>query len=79
METNVTVTERLMPEAAPASGQKLLYGKAEAAKLLSISVRCLDYLIAQKDLDVRRIGARVLIPRAALLEFVRRDHTGRAK
>jgi len=54
--------------------QKILYGKREAAYLLSISVRKLDYLIAQKQMIVRKIGTKVLIPKSALIEFARGDH-----
>jgi len=41
---------------------KLLLSRREAAALLSISQRSLDYLIAENILPVRRIGSRVLIP-----------------
>ena len=54
--------------------QKILYGKREAAYLLSISIRKLDYLIAQKQMTVRKIGSKVLIPKSALIEFARGDH-----
>jgi len=56
---------------------KLLVGRQEAAALLSISQRALDYLVANKHLQVRRIGARVLIPRSELYRFVRGDHPER--
>ncbi len=46
----------------------------EAAAVLSISQRALDYLVANKQLQVRRIGSRVLIPRSELLRFARADH-----
>ena len=56
----------------------ILISKREAAKALSISVRTLDYLIAAKELTVRRVGRRCLIPRKSLEDFARRDHaTGR--
>ena len=42
------------------SEDKLLLSRQEAAELLSISQRALDYLIASKALSVRRIGSRVL-------------------
>lgn len=53
---------------------KLQYSREEAAKILSISPRTLDRLIAEKELPVRRIGRRVLITRDALGKFIRRDH-----
>ena len=54
--------------------EKLLIGRQEAAAALSISERALDYLVANKQLQVRRIGSRVLIPRSELLRFARADH-----
>lgn len=54
--------------------EKLLYTKREAAQLLSISVRSLDYLIFNGELAARRIGRRALIPRDALEQFAQLDH-----
>jgi excisionase family DNA binding protein len=56
---------------------QILLSKRESARLLSVSVRTVDNLIAQKRLLVRRVGRRVLIPRRALEEFARRDHPTR--
>lgn len=42
--------------------------------MLGVSQRTLDRLIAEKELLVRRIGRRVLIPAAALSSFAKRDH-----
>jgi excisionase family DNA binding protein len=53
---------------------KLLVSRVEAAQLLSISQRGLDYLIANRRLPTRRIGGRVLIPVADLRKYVRGDH-----
>lgn len=53
---------------------KILVSKRDAAQLLSISLRSVEYLIARKELPTRRIGKRVLVPRAALEQFARRDH-----
>lgn len=60
------------PNALPP--QKLLYSKKEAAYLLSISLRKLDYLISQGKLVVRKIGTKVLIPKAVLTDFSKGDH-----
>ena len=57
--------------------EKLLVGREEAAEMLSISRRAIDYLIAQKQLTFRRIGARVLIPVSDLKRFSRADHPQR--
>jgi excisionase family DNA binding protein len=53
---------------------RLLVSRDEAAQLLSISQRGLDYLIANQRLPTRRIGGRVLIPMAELRKYVRGDH-----
>jgi excisionase family DNA binding protein len=52
-------------------------GREEAAQTLSISVRSVDYLIANKELTFRRIGGRVLIPVVELQKFARMDHPER--
>ncbi len=54
----------------------LLVSKRDAAALLSLCVRTVDNLIATKKLPARRVGRRVLIPYAALVQFARRDHVG---
>ncbi len=59
------------------NNQRLLVGRKEAADLLSISARALDYLVANRQLSTRRIGSRVLIPIAELQRFARADHPGR--
>ncbi|WP_158789413.1 helix-turn-helix domain-containing protein [Granulicella sp. L46] len=53
---------------------KLLVGREQAAQLLSISQRALDYLIASKRLPTRRIGGRVLIPVMDLRRYAGCDH-----
>ena len=52
----------------------LLVSKKEAAAALGICVRTLEHLIAAKELLVRRIGKRCLVPYASLIGFARRDH-----
>jgi excisionase family DNA binding protein len=58
---------------------KLLYSKHDAARLLSVSLRTVDYLISSKQLPVRRVGSRTLIAGRDLDLFIRSDHpeTGR--
>jgi len=56
---------------------KLLVGREEAAVRLSLSVRSVDYLLADRLLKFRRIGGRVLIPIAELERFARMDHPQR--
>jgi hypothetical protein len=54
--------------------QKILFDRKSAAYALSISVRSLDYLIANKRLTFRKIGKKVLIPAVELRKFARADH-----
>lgn len=54
---------------------RLLYDRKSAAHQLSISVRSLDYLIANKRMTTRRVGGRVLIPYDELRKFARGNHT----
>jgi excisionase family DNA binding protein len=56
---------------------KILVSREEAAQLLSISQRGLDYLVASKRLPTRRIGGRVLIAVAELRNYARCDHPER--
>jgi hypothetical protein len=57
-----------------------LYSRRDAAFALSISVRSLDYLVAQKRLVFRKIGKRILFAHNELVKFAKADHlelTGR--
>ena len=56
---------------------KILVSREEAAQLLSISQRGLDYLVASRRLPTRRIGGRVLIPITELRKYARHDHPER--
>ncbi len=56
---------------------RLLVGRREAAHMLSISQRSLDYLVAAKELTARRIGSRVLISITELRRYARSDHPRR--
>ena len=49
--------------------EQLLMNKREVAKALSISVRTLDKLIAEKLILARRIGRRVLFARRVVERF----------
>ena len=53
---------------------RLLVDRRNAAQYLSISQRSLDYLLANGELHIRRIGARVLIPITELQRYARIDH-----
>jgi len=63
--------------ATVAPEDKLLVSREEAAQLLSISQRALDYLVSSKRLPTRRIGGRVLIPMTDLRNYARCDHPER--
>ncbi|MBV9481921.1 MAG: helix-turn-helix domain-containing protein [Acidobacteria bacterium] len=56
---------------------KLLCSKKETAEALGVSLRTVDNLIDGKELAVRRVGRRVLIPVAEVERFTRRDHQTR--
>jgi hypothetical protein len=56
---------------------RLLVGRREAARMLSISVRAVDYLIAHRELATRRIGTRVLVSAASIRQYARADHPQR--
>ena len=65
-----------MPNATvlPFPSTRMLYDRKEAARQLSISVRSLDYIIAAKGLDTRRIGKKVLITHASLVRYSQGNH-----
>jgi excisionase family DNA binding protein len=77
MNSVISPSKKSPAKAGLPTDDKLLVGRQEAAELLSISQRALDYLVANKQLQVRRIGTRVLIPRSELHRFVRGDHPER--
>lgn len=72
-------SERKKPPARVrvAPDEKLLVGREEAAQLLSISVRGIDYLLANRRLPFRKLGGRILIPVAELRKYARSDHPDR--
>jgi excisionase family DNA binding protein len=55
--------------------QQLLFSKKSAARILDLSVRTVEYLLASGQLQSRRAGRKVLIPKASLVRFAGRDHT----
>jgi excisionase family DNA binding protein len=48
--------------------------KQEAAQMLGVSLSTIDRLIALRELHVRRLGRRVLIPRSSLDALMLKDH-----
>jgi excisionase family DNA binding protein len=63
-----------MPPVQETLPKKLLVTKREAASALSVSIRTIENFIRRKELVVRKLGRRTLIPLAALEAFARRDH-----
>jgi excisionase family DNA binding protein len=53
--------------------QRLLYSRKEAAYLLSLSVRAIDYLLKERRLQSRKVGGRILVPHDELQRFARYD------
>ncbi len=70
MGAATSVTER--------AAEALAMSKVEAARMLGVSLRTVDRLIALKQLPVRRLGRRVLIPRNGLYTLLRTDHPTKA-
>jgi hypothetical protein len=64
-----TSTTDIIPTVPP----RLLYPQAEAAILLGISERSIDYLISAGRLKTVRIVKRNLVPADELRRFVRAD------
>jgi excisionase family DNA binding protein len=58
--------------------EALALSKLQAARILGVSLRTVDRLIALKHLQVRRLGRRVLIPRNSLQNLLRADHPTQA-
>jgi hypothetical protein len=55
---------------------KLLYDRKSAAFAASVSLRTIDYGIAQGLLETRRNGRRTLITAASLKRYAARNHFG---
>jgi len=65
------------PAVENGGNQKLLYSRQEAAQMLGISVRQLDYQVQLKELSARRVGRVVLFSFKELQRFSQGDHPGR--
>lgn len=60
-----------------APDKKITVGREEAAQLISINVRGIDYLLASRRLPFRKLGGRVLIPVEELRKYACDDHPER--
>jgi hypothetical protein len=56
---------------------RLLYDRREAARMLSLPIRSIDYFLAAGVFKTRRVGKKVMIPYAELVKFAARDHCER--
>ena len=56
--------------------ERITYSRREAAYLLNISRRSLDYIIGNDRLDSVKFGRRRMIPRDELLRYARIDRPG---
>ncbi len=77
MPDPLTLQKKPPTRAIAGSGDRLLVGRKDAARMLSISERSLDYLLANQQLHARRIGSRVLIAVTELERYARSDHPQR--
>jgi excisionase family DNA binding protein len=77
MQATDPTTRKAPGRATIAPEDRLLVGRSEAAQMLSISERAVDYLVANKQLRARRIGSRVLIPTSDLKRYSSADHPER--
>jgi excisionase family DNA binding protein len=60
------------PAASSETKRPLAVSKAEAAKILGVSRRTIDYSITLKEIKVFRVGRRVLVPVDSLEAIVKR-------
>ena len=60
------------PANSPETKRALAVSKAEAAKILGVSRRTIDYSITLKEIKVFRVGRRVLVPVESLEAIVKR-------
>ncbi len=51
--------------------EPVLLSRSEVAKLLNLGLRTVDALVSQGRLRVKKIGRRVLVPRAEVERFAR--------
>jgi excisionase family DNA binding protein len=77
MRDNTAERKRPPARVRIAPDAKILVGREEAAQLLSISVRGIDYLLANRRLPFRKVRGRILIPVAELRKYARSDHPDR--
>ena len=75
----VSISPAAQPQTTRAELPRLLYSREEAAQILGISLRSVDYAIANEQLTPIRKGDRVLIHVDELERFARQNHPGRVQ
>lgn len=68
------ILHRVKESCKEMQSDKLVVSRFEAARLLSISLRTLDSLLARGELRGRRVGRRIIFPIEELQRFLRKDH-----
>jgi hypothetical protein len=56
--------------------EKMLYDRKSAAYALSVSVRTVDYALAKREFETRKIGRKTLITAASLKRYAASNHFG---
>lgn len=74
--TSTVTSQAQVPERTPEThvippSEKLMFGKRDAAALLSIGVRTLDRLIASGRIRHKRVGKKILISRTEIEKFAK--------
>jgi excisionase family DNA binding protein len=74
--TSTVTTQAQVPDRIPEThaippSEKLMFGKREAAALLSIGVRTLDRLLAAGRIRHKRVGKKILISRIEIEKFAK--------
>ena len=57
--------------------EKLLLSRKDAAEMLRLSVRSLDYLLARGEFVAKKVGRRTLIVRGSLEQFCKSPRAAR--
>jgi hypothetical protein len=68
------VGRKLKANRAPV--ERLLYSRKDAATALSVSLRRIDYGLANGEFETRRVGRRVLITARSLKQWANTNHHG---
>ena len=56
-------------------GSRILFSRRDFSELTGLSLRTIAKLVALREVESIRVGRRRLIPKAALLRFMGRNHS----